>query len=187
MEKWKIAMLGSFNVGKTTLARQVSLCLFFSLGYRRQILVDDKKCFVEGFLDDISLTNCSHQRIDRNSDAQGFILIYSISHRPSFERIQENYFHLLRKVRGIHVPIFLVGNKRDQEYQRAVSKEEGAALAAELCCDFFETSAKTAQNVERTFVAFVRLLRQLREAANADGAADGIMKKERRHSQCMVM
>lgn len=53
----------------------------------------------------------------------------------------------------------LVGNKCDKSYEREVSKEEGAALARKYGCEFLETSAKTAQNVERLFTNLVRALR----------------------------
>ncbi|KAG6866815.1 hypothetical protein C0991_008751 [Blastosporella zonata] len=60
-------------------------------------------------------------------------------------------------------PIFmLVGNKCDKAYEREVSKDEGAALARQFGCEFIETSAKTAQNVERLFTNLVRALRQTR-------------------------
>jgi GTPase KRas protein len=52
----------------------------------------------------------------------------------------------------------LVGNKCDKTYEREVSREEGAALARQFGCEFLETSAKTAQNVEQIFKNLVRSL-----------------------------
>lgn len=52
--------------------------------------------------------------------------------------------------------IMLIGNKSDLEHRRQVSTEEGEAFAAEHGLIFFETSAKTAANVED-----VRALRYL--------------------------
>ncbi|PQQ03033.1 ras-related protein RABC2a [Prunus yedoensis var. nudiflora] len=45
----------------------------------------------------------------------------------------------------------LVGNKVDRESERAVSREEGLALAKDLGCLFLECSAKTRENVEQCF------------------------------------
>ncbi|RWR93806.1 ras-related protein RABC2a-like protein [Cinnamomum micranthum f. kanehirae] len=45
----------------------------------------------------------------------------------------------------------LVGNKVDKESDRAVTREEGIALAQEYGCSFFECSAKTRENVEKCF------------------------------------
>jgi hypothetical protein len=56
----------------------------------------------------------------------------------------------------------LVGNKSDKLHEREVSFKEGAALAQVIGCEFFETSAKTAQNVDLGFVTLVRALRSVR-------------------------
>ncbi|KAL6138503.1 hypothetical protein ACLB2K_063785 [Fragaria x ananassa] len=45
----------------------------------------------------------------------------------------------------------LVGNKVDRESERAVSREEGIALAKDIGCMFLECSAKTRENVEHCF------------------------------------
>ncbi|MBA0558419.1 hypothetical protein Golob_015437 [Gossypium lobatum] len=45
----------------------------------------------------------------------------------------------------------LVGNKVDMDSERAVSREEGIALAKELGSIFLECSAKTRKNVEQCF------------------------------------
>ena len=61
-------------------------------------------------------------------------------------------------------PVFmLVGNKCDKQYEREVSREEGAAMARDFGCRFLETSAKTAQNVEKLFTDLVRMLRSTKE------------------------
>lgn len=38
-----------------------------------------------------------------------------------------------------------------QDFERAVSREEGIALAKELGCSFLECSVKTRENVEQCF------------------------------------
>ncbi|MBA0625205.1 hypothetical protein Godav_010432, partial [Gossypium davidsonii] len=45
----------------------------------------------------------------------------------------------------------LVGNKVDRDSERAVTREEGVALAKELGSMFLECSAKTRENVEQCF------------------------------------
>lgn len=69
-------------------------------------------------------------------------------------------------------PVFvLVGNKCDKTYEREVSREEGAAMARQFGCEFLETSAKTAQNVERLFTDLVRTLRYHKEMQENGGVA----------------
>ena len=51
----------------------------------------------------------------------------------------------------------LVGNKADvPDESRAVSAEQGAALAAEFGVPFFEASAKTGEGVDEAFLAVAR-------------------------------
>jgi GTPase KRas len=85
-------------------------------------------------------------------------------------------------------PIFmLVGNKCDKTYEREVSKEEGMAAARSYGCEFIETSAKTAQNVERLFTNLVRLLRQTKGGEmGAPGQTAGT-NREKKKSKCVVM
>lgn len=78
----------------------------------------------------------------------------------------------------------LVGNKCDKTYEREVSKDEGAALARQFGCEFIETSAKTAQNVERLFMNLVRALRQTR---NMESGAPGPVKPEGKKKKCIIM
>ncbi len=83
-------------------------------------------------------------------------------------------------------PIFmLVGNKCDKGNEREVSKEEGAAMARQFGCEFIETSAKTALNVERLFVHLVRSLRQTR-SIEPGPSPPGKKDKEKR-SKCIIM
>jgi len=94
-------------------------------------------------------------------------------------------------------PVFmLVGNKCDKTYEREVSREEGAALARKFGCEFLETSAKTAQNVERLFTNLVRTLRMHKEQqilatgfppALPASSVPGIPTKKKKSSKCMVL
>jgi GTPase KRas protein len=92
-------------------------------------------------------------------------------------------------------PIFmLVGNKCDKTYEREVSREEGVQLARTFGCEFMETSAKTAQNVDRLFTSLVRALRNTRQPMGGPGGATGLAiggpagpPKEERKRRCIVM
>jgi GTPase KRas protein len=88
------------------------------------------------------------------------MLVYSIASRATLDRLE--VFH--RSVQKKGDPVFmLVGNKIDKAFEREVSKDEGAALARQFGCEFIETSAKTAQNVDRAFTNLVRALRHATE------------------------
>ena len=101
--------------------------------------------------------------MSHSSEGQGFILVYSIASRATFERLDVFRQSMLRVKR--QKPIFmLVGNKADKQFEREVTREEGMQLAKEFGCEFLETSAKTALNVERLFTNLVRNLRSTKLA-----------------------
>ena len=118
-------------------------------------------------------------------DGEGFVLVYSITSRNSFSRIQRFHAQIQRvkessnagsptgpsylssplppTLYGGPAPVMLVGNKSDKQYEREVSMAEGLAMAKELGCDFVEASAKNCINVEKAFYDVVRLLRKQRQ------------------------
>jgi GTPase KRas len=115
------------------------------------------------------------------SEGQGFILVYSITSRSTFDRL-ETFRQSMQRVKHGDPIFILVGNKCDQVSEREVLKEEGAALAHQFGCEFIETSAKTAQNVECLFMNIVHLLRQTHVQRLAPN------KKEKKpKSKCVVM
>lgn len=164
MDSWTVALLGDGGVGKTALAVQFTLNCFIETydptiedAYRKQLLVDDRMCLVE-VIDTAGQEEYATLRDQWIREGQGFILVYSITSRVSFERIQIFRQSMSRIKRGN--PVFLlVGNKCDKATEREVSHEEGFALAQQFGCDFMETSAKTSQNVQNLFTHIVRTLR----------------------------
>lgn len=164
---YKFAMLGVYGVGKTSLATQFATESFFDVNYaqniedsfRKQILVDEILCLVETLdCEDGEEYLGLRDAYIRNS--HGFVFVYSITSRASFEKIEHFYNSVLR-LKGEHPVGIIVGNKRDKSNQRVVAIEEGEELAARLGCEFVETSAKTADNVDRLFPNLVRVIRHL--------------------------
>lgn len=192
MDNWRVAVLGDGGVGKTALAVQFTLNCFVETydptiedAYRKQLIVDNRMCFVE-VIDTAGQEEYATLRDQWVREGQGFILVYSIASRSTFERLEIFRQSMRRVKRGD--PIFmLVGNKCDKTYEREVSKEEGAALARQFGCDFIETSAKTAQNVERLFTTLVRALRQTRNIDAGTTNVPGKPKKEKKSIGCIIL
>jgi len=102
--------------------------------------------------------------------ADGFVLAYDISNRPSFDHV----IGWMRDIKTRAPPdcdIVLCGNKSDLDNDRVVTTEEGMALAEEYGVQFFETSALTGNNVEGMFTALATTIKRKRidELENAVG------------------
>ena len=78
------------------------------------------------------------------------ILVYDISNRESFEHISSWVEDCLAQSPKT-VFMVLVGNKSDLDHKRQVSFEEGKEMAKNNNMIFFETSAKTGENVDKIF------------------------------------
>ena len=122
-------------------------------------MVDDEVALLD-VLDTAGQEEYSAMREQYMRTGEGFLLVYSITSRQSFEEIQQFEQQILRVKDKDYFPIILVGNKCDLEGERAVSKEEGQRLARQFNCKFIETSAKSRQNVDNAFYDLVREIRR---------------------------
>ena len=96
---------------------------------------------------------------------QGFLVVYSITSRSSFDELMEHHDQIVRVKDREHVPMVLVGNKCDLGMERHVTTAEGQELAksAGFRCPFFETSARTSFGVTEAFHELARqVMRDMR-------------------------
>lgn len=92
---------------------------------------------------------------------EGFVLVYDITDRGSFEEVLplKNILDEIKKPKN--VTLILVGNKADLDHSRQVSTEEGEKLATELACAFYECSACTGEgNITEIFYELCREVRR---------------------------
>ena len=77
--------------------------------------------------------------------------MYDITRHETFEHI-DRWLNEIKVNGSKDICCILIGNKKDLEEQRQVKYEEGKKLADENNLLFLETSAKTAENVQESFV-----------------------------------
>ena len=85
------------------------------------------------------------------------LIVYEIDNKESFENIPK-WIEECKNNAPKTVLMILIGNKRDLEDNRKVSKDEGRELAKKNGMEFLETSAKTGKNVEEVFKRSIAII-----------------------------
>ena len=162
MTEYKIVVFGAGAVGKSALTIQFVQGQFITDydptiedSYKRPLSVDGENVQLDitdtAGQDDFAAMRTSYMR-----QGKGFILVYAIDDRASFEEIESFHRELIRTKCTPTVPCVICGNKCDLDDRRIVSKAEGEELAAKLKCKFYETSALTNFQITETFITLVR-------------------------------
>ena len=176
MTEYKIVVFGAGAVGKSALTIQFVQGQFITDydptiedSYKRPLNVDGETVQLDitdtAGQDDFAAMRTSYMR-----SGKGFILVYAIDDRASFEEIDSFYKELVRTKPGKTIPIVICGNKCDLEDRRIVSKAEGEELAAKLKTKFFETSALTNYQIQDVFTTLVRDIRDLSKPQKTEEA-----------------
>ncbi|KAG6868476.1 hypothetical protein C0993_002241 [Termitomyces sp. T159_Od127] len=107
----------------------------------------------------------------------GYVLVYSITSRTSFDMIQIVYDKIVDFCGVTDIPCVIVGSKSDLHQSRKIQFNEGQKLAGQLHAQFQETSAKENKNVAKVFEMCLEEIEK-RSLPN---------QKEPEASRCVVM
>ncbi|KAK7061681.1 F-box domain-containing protein [Favolaschia claudopus] len=155
--KRRIAVLGSRSVGKSSLIIQYCQNEFvesyyptiestFAKTVNYKNIDYDCEIIDTAGQDEFSLLNSKHA-----IGIHGYVLVYSVSSRNSFDMIQIIYDKIIDFCGVTNIPCVVVGSKVDLEKSRQVKPEEGQKLAKSNDAAWVETSAKTNVNVGKVF------------------------------------
>ncbi|KAG8218700.1 small GTPase superfamily [Butyriboletus roseoflavus] len=160
MRKRKIAVLGSRSVGKSSLVIQFIENHFVEAYYPTIESTFSKVVVYQGVeydcdiidtagQDEYSILNSKHA-----IGIHGYVLVYSVTSRRSFEMVKIVYDKILDFCGKNDIPCVIAGAKTDLQSSpnsRQVQPDEGEELAKSNKAAWVETSAKTNANVGKVF------------------------------------
>ncbi|KAH9908405.1 ras-domain-containing protein [Xylariomycetidae sp. FL2044] len=210
LREYKVMVVGGGGVGKSCLTLQMFQNHFsdeydptIEDSYRKQVLVDDELALLD-VTDTAGQEEYAAMRQQYMTSGEGFLLVFSITSRESFEELrvfQQQILAVKDRLNEGHFPMVLIANKCDLESQREVSIKDCEAMAADFQCPYIETSAKSRYNVDKAFLDCVREIRNYNrnmrglstggDNGNSNGPGKMEMSDGEEHagccSKCVVM
>ena len=162
-ERIQLIMIGESGVGKTSLIRRYTNNIF-NTNHLETIGIEffNKEERINDQIIQIKLWDTAGQEIFHSltknfyRKADGIIIVYDITNKESFERIQDWVKSVYDNTDTYkEIQMIIVGNKIDLEERREVSKEEGLKIGKYFEIDFFEASAKNAEGVRNFMIKII--------------------------------
>lgn len=156
--QFRIAMLGSGGVGKTSLILRYLRDKFDETyiptiqdSFKKNVTINNKNYTID-LIDTAGQDELQAITDVAYANSNAFCIVYSIISQISLSEA-ENYYNRVKKsvTSGTKPLILLLGNKADLSGDRNVSFEEGKILAEKMQAIFAETSAKTGACVNESF------------------------------------
>ena len=163
-KRLKLCLLGNTSVGKTTLINK---------------FLDEKnekgceKTVEEQYSKNIKIKgeDCSLEIVDTGGaedylgnldvwirSSEGFMLVYSINDKETFDGLKIRYDEIVKSKKEKKYSVIIVGNKKDLEKERAVSKEEVEKFCSENELKYYEVSAQDDNDdkIEKIFLKIAK-------------------------------
>ncbi|XP_026566513.1 ras-related protein R-Ras [Pseudonaja textilis] len=193
LEKYKLVVVGGGGVGKSALTIQFIQSYFVS---DYDPTIEDsytKICNIDGISTRLDILDTAGQeefgamREQYMRTGEGFLLVYAVNDRGSFNEIHKFHTQILRVKDRDEFPMVLVGNKTDLDLYRQVTEEEALYFARENQIPYMEASAKVRFNVDESFYELVRAIRRFHELESPPAPAFHPKKKDRKSCPCSIL
>lgn len=190
-QSYKLVVVGGGGVGKSALTIQFIQSYFVTDydptiedSYTKQCVIDDVVARLD-ILDTAGQEEFSAMREQYMRSGEGFLLVFSVTDRTSFDEIYKFHKQILRVKDRDEFPMILVGNKADLEHQRMVLADEGQEVANQLKIQYIEASAKMRMNVDAAFHNLVRIVRKFQ--AEERPPVKPLRQKKGSSRRCMIL
>ncbi|KAI8772668.1 ras-related protein R-Ras2 [Biomphalaria glabrata] len=187
-QSYKLVVVGGGGVGKSALTIQFIQSYFVTDydptiedSYTKQCVIDDHVARLD-ILDTAGQEEFSAMREQYMRSGEGFLLVYSVIDRSSFEEIFKFHRQILRVKDRDEFPMLLVANKSDLDTQRVVTTADGQELANNLKIRYMEASAKHRLNVDQSFYELVRIVRTFQEEERPT-----VKPNNRKRKKCIIL
>jgi len=190
INEYKIVVVGRGCVGKSAIIIQFIQNYFVEIydptvedTYRRQVCLDNE-VFVLDILDTAGQEEYSSMCDYYMKFGDGFLCVYSINRRDSFEAIAEYYEKVLYIKDCSQVPSVIVGNKCDLISDREVNLEELKKMAKLYNAGYTEASAKLKINIDKCFSL---LIKEIKKCIKPAVVIENTISTTKRNQACIVL
>jgi len=190
INEFKIVVVGRGCVGKSALIIQFIQNYFVEIydptvedTYRRQVCLDNE-VYILDILDTAGQEEYSSMCDYYMKFGDGFLCVYSINRRDSFEAIEEYYEKVLSIKDCVQVPSVIVGNKCDLVSEREVNIDELKKMAKHYNAGYTEASAKLKINVDKCFSL---LIKEISKNIIKPAVQDNTITTPKRTQSCVIL
>lgn len=154
----KLTLMGDGGVGKSCLILQYMYADFSEEyeptkadAFRKTITLQGDEVQID-ILDTAGQEDYPVVRDGYIKHGDGFLLVFDLTNPKTLDSIKNMRENILRVKEEVkHLPMILIGNKCDLTSSRKIAYEEANQLAERWKCAYIEVSAKTRENVDKSF------------------------------------
>ena len=176
-QKCQFIIIGDATVGKTSILNRFSDGTFNSnylatVGLEnitKDEVIDDKTIRIK-IWDTAGQERYKSLAKSFYRNAEGVILVYDVTNLETYENLKFWLESIKNNMESdmSEIPIIIIGNKIDRD-EREVNREEAEKFLKDQGYPYFETSAKTGENIDMTIKYLVKKVINIKEGRKDDG------------------
>ena len=167
-KRLKLCLLGNTSVGKTALTNkfidekyQVDNEKTVEEQYDKYIKIKDEDCILQ-ITDTGGLEDYQNTLSVWIKSSEGFLLVYSINDKDSFDGIKMRYEKIKKYKKKKPFSVIVVGNKNDLEKERQVDKEEVDKFCNENNLKHFEICSSNVEEINKIFMKIAKKIYKIK-------------------------